>query len=92
MTNKPKLDVKIFTSSSYAYRNMTEWRARWLKDDFTSANGKLVANRDLLRRAYDLLEDLEHEGAVTFVLTPEDQHNVATEHVTALLDNMQQSI
>jgi len=90
MNNVPFMDVKIYTDSTYAYKCMTVWKERWLHNDFTAATGQLVVNRDLMRQAYDLQEDLQHEGSVGFVWVPSERNQDADAEVSGLLDEMEQ--
>ena len=84
------MDVKIHTDSKYAYKCMAVWKRKWIRNDFTTSDGRLLANRDLLREAYDLQDDLEQEGRVRFVWVKREQNHVADAEVKELLDEMEQ--
>ena len=91
MNNIPMMQVKIFTNSRYALDVMTIRKNAWLKSDFTnSLTGALIVNRDLMREAYKLQEDLEDEGTVEFILTPHEDKHLARVEVLEVLDEMRQ--
>lgn len=84
------MDVKIFSDSQYAVNCMTKWRAKWTSNGFCNAKGSLVVNRDLMRQAYDLEEELAEEGDLEFVWIPREQNVVADAEVNQELDEMEE--
>ena len=89
MTRNPVLNVRIFTDSPYAWKCMTMWKEKWLRNDFTASDGHLVGNRDLLRQAYDLQEDLEREGELEIILIHKKRNRMAGAEVKELLNEME---
>ena len=90
MNRGPRMDVKIFTSSSYAIDSMTTRRAWLIREDFVSHTGALVSNRDLLREAFDKLDDLEQLGTVEFILVSKTETHGADGELEDSLDRMEQ--
>ena len=93
LRNAPNMEVKIYTDSIFAYKCMTEWKARWVRDDFASSQtGPLIDHRDLLRVGYDLQEELEelvYRGSLEFVLMGRGQNVAARSEVEWALDGLQ---
>ena len=91
MNNLPVMEVRIFSNSRYAVDVMTVRKKGWLENDFTnSVTGALIVNRDLIREAYKLQEQLEDEGTVEFVVTPYYDKHLAHGEVLEVLDETEQ--
>jgi len=90
MNNIPLMNVKVFSDSKYAINCMTIWKARWQSNGFTDSHGRLITNRDLMRKAYELQQDLEIlHGRVEFVWIPKSQNQMADAQAKKLLDEIE---
>lgn len=89
MRNNPYMDVTIFTDSKYALGCMTQWKQKWLGNDFTAAAGYEVVNRDLIEYAYELEDKLANEGRIEYRWIPRIDNQLADDAVNELLDEME---
>ena len=90
MNNIPRMDVKIFINSQYAVDVMTIWKRPIVGGDFTDSTGRLLDDRDLMRKAYSLQEELEHEGNVEIGFCPKRYNWDVDVEVREVLDMVQQ--
>ncbi|KAI9792965.1 MAG: hypothetical protein M1816_001287 [Peltula sp. TS41687] len=58
-------EVCIYTDSSYSINCVTSWCKNWRKNNWTSANGKAVENRDLIETILETVELRNDIGAAT---------------------------
>ena len=83
------MDITIHTSSKYVIACMTQWCLRWIENDFKTAKGREVANRDLVETAVDLVRSVQDAGTVYWVWVPRSQNRVVRAEVKRLLDVME---
>jgi ribonuclease HI len=55
--------VTVVTDSEYVRRGITEFLARWKRNDWRASNGNAVANRDL----WELLDELANYHDITWL-------------------------
>ncbi len=89
LVKDPYMAVTIFTDSKYALGCMTQWKQKWLNNNFTNCTGYDVANRDLIEIAYDLEDRLANEGRVEYRWIPRADNELADEAVNEALDEME---
>lgn len=58
-------EVCIYTDSSYSINCVTTWCQNWRRNNWTSANGKAVENRDLIESILERVELRNALGAAT---------------------------
>ncbi|KAL6722090.1 hypothetical protein ACLMJK_001195 [Lecanora helva] len=90
----PQMDVKIHTASQYAVNVMTVYKREYARNYFMDPEtSAVVENRDLMRRAYELLDDLEEVGRVEFVLLRRGEgriNRLAEGGVKVVLDELEE--
>jgi ribonuclease HI len=89
LDTNPYMHVTIFADSKYALGCMTQWRQKWLRNDFTNSAGNEVVNRDLIECAYELDERLANEGSVEYEWVPRADNQHADAAVNRMLDQME---
>lgn len=89
LRNDPYMAVTIYTDSKYALGCMTQWKQKWLNNDFTNCAGNDVVNRDLVEYAYELDERLANEGRVEYRWIPRADNELADDTVNEALDEME---
>lgn len=56
-----RVDVIIITDSKFVHDCLTSWLPNWLKNGFRTADGKPVANKDLILRIHHMIELLSDD-------------------------------
>ncbi|CAD6504390.1 BgTH12-06120 [Blumeria graminis f. sp. triticale] len=82
----PMLSVRIFTDSKYVIGCLNEWLQKWRLNGWTNAAGRMVANRDLIEKASNLVDELNKVGTVEYVWIPREENFEAREACNEVLD------
>lgn len=74
LDNNPRVDVTIHTDSKYVVGCMTKWIYRWAENGWVNSQGNTVANKDLIKEASDLDDELKEFGDVDYVWVPRSEN------------------
>ncbi|TID23447.1 ribonuclease H1 [Venturia nashicola] len=85
-------EVTIYTDSKYVVGCMRDWIVNWQQNNFRNANGKEVANRDLIEEASDLDYDVLEMGSIAYVWIPREQNTFADRMCNVCLDRQERRI
>jgi ribonuclease HI len=61
----PYFNLHIETDSAYAIGCVTEWNEKWERNGWLNTKGLPVANKDLIQKALELIQEIEEHGQVT---------------------------
>ncbi|KAF2103659.1 ribonuclease H-like protein, partial [Rhizodiscina lignyota] len=86
LDSDPDIDLRIFSDSKYAIGCMNEWIHKWVKNDWTTAAGYEVANRDLIEEASDLDDKVMEIGTVRYTWISIDENELADEYCNDAFD------
>jgi ribonuclease HI len=86
LRTNPWLDVTIYSDSRYAIGCMTDWVYKWSRNGWINAAGNEVANRDLIKQASDLDDELKEDGTVEYIWIPRDQNQDADRYCNHVMD------
>jgi len=87
--NGPEVQVSIYSDSRYAVNCMTAWVYKWSGNGWTNAAGREVANRDLIKRASDLDDELREVAEVEYEWISRDENQLADSYCNNVLDEME---
>jgi ribonuclease HI len=73
----PFFVLHVKSDSVYAIGCVTRWHQKWKRNGWRNARGVPVANRDLIKQALDLIQQLEVNGEVKFEKVGRDQNQEA---------------
>ncbi|KAJ7151065.1 ribonuclease H-like domain-containing protein [Mycena filopes] len=76
-TQWPFFVLNVGTDSQYAVNCLTVWLGNWKRNGWMTTSNQPVLNADLIKRADDLREELEHKflgGEVNFSWVPREQN------------------
>ncbi|OJI87201.1 hypothetical protein ASPTUDRAFT_64500 [Aspergillus tubingensis CBS 134.48] len=74
LSSGPRLDVTIYSDSTYAVNCMEKWIYKWIRNGWINRKGNEVANRDLLEKAVVLDSRLKQKGDVQYVWIPREEN------------------
>ena len=57
-------DILIYTDSEYSIKSLTIWIKNWKLNNWMTASGKEVSNKDLIKKIDDLI--ILHKGKIDF--------------------------
>jgi len=86
MHMSPYLNLRIYSDSQYAIRCLMEWLPIWCNNGWRNAEGRPVANRDLIQKASDLDDILNERGRVEYLWIPREENWEADEWCNRALD------
>ena len=84
-----RLDVEIFSDSTYAIRCVTEWVHWWSQNGWRNAAGNRVANQRLIQEASILDNDLRALGDVNYSWIPRSDNGEADYYANRAMDEME---
>ncbi|KAL7621057.1 hypothetical protein AAE478_008369 [Parahypoxylon ruwenzoriense] len=87
LDSSPRLNLKIKSDSKYAVGCMTEWVYKWANNGWINSNGNKVANRDLIKEASDLDDEVKKLGSVKYIWVPREQNTNAHDCCDEALDD-----
>ena len=89
LSRNPKMNMRIFSDSKYAVNSMNEWQFKWRDNGWTNAAGQPLVNRDLIRRACDLEDELEQtcNARIKYIWIPREDNTAADQCCNQALDD-----
>lgn len=86
--SEPRLDVTIYSDSTYAVNCMEKWIYKWISNGWLNRKGIEVANRDLLEKAAVLDGRLKEKGDVQYVWIPREVNHYVDKLCNDLMDTI----
>lgn len=57
-------DIQLFTDSTYVIRGITQWVWGWKRNQWKTAEGKEVLNKDIWEELFELVQKRKSQGAI----------------------------
>ncbi|PYH29101.1 ribonuclease H-like protein [Aspergillus neoniger CBS 115656] len=86
--SQPRLDVTIYSDSTYAVICMEKWIYKWISNGWMNRKGIEVANRDLLEKAAVLDGRLKEKGDLQYVWIPREENQYVDKLCNDLMDTI----
>jgi len=89
LSKNPRINLMIFSDSTYVINCMTEWQFKWRENGWMKAAGQPLVNRDLIQRACDLEDYLEQncDAKITYTWIPREDNMTADQCCKQALDD-----
>ena len=88
LDRSPLMQVTIKTDSKYALGCLTQWKDKWIENGWLNAKGKDVTNKNLIKRALNLINKVEQIGDIQLFHVKREQNEEADAAVNKELDCM----
>ncbi|KFY88259.1 hypothetical protein V500_06449 [Pseudogymnoascus sp. VKM F-4518 (FW-2643)] len=86
LQNRPCLDVKIYSDSTYAVNCMTLWIDTWRRNGWRTYEGTPVLNQDLIIQAHELHDFLRELGNLNYYWILRGENREADQLCNKVLD------